>query len=306
MNRKMVIVALVAAMALTLSGLAWAHEGCDDCDGQCVEYPKRAHMPMLTAEQREEVKARAAELNEQGASPEEVRAAIAKMLKEWGIQPMVGQSGQQAGPRWGQQAAPPRWGQQGMGIMQQGRQQAAPPRWGQQAGPPGWGRQAPPPYWGWGQPAPPPYWGQQPGPRGWGQPGPPPYSGWGQQVAPPRWGQPGPPPQWGQPGPPPYSGWGQQAAPPYWGQQGPPPQWGQQQRGWRGQQGRYGLQAQRPGWQMMMPRMVPAVRRFVRPSEICLRAGISSCHSVPPKTRSAVEVYAVAVPVRVFTNWLRR
>jgi len=68
MNRKIVIVALVAAMALTLTGLAWADQGCADCDGQCVDYPKRAHMPLLTAEQREEVKARAADLDEQGAS----------------------------------------------------------------------------------------------------------------------------------------------------------------------------------------------------------------------------------------------
>ena len=149
MNRKIVTVALVAALALTLTGLAWTHEGCDDCDGECVDYPKRAHMPMLTAEQRDEVIARAAELDEQGASPEEVRAAIAEMLKEWGIQPGAGQGGQQA--------APPRWGQQGMGMMQQGQrgmgmmhqgQQAAPPRWGQQGPPPQWGQQAQPPQWG--------------------------------------------------------------------------------------------------------------------------------------------------------------
>jgi len=163
MNRKVVIVALAAAMALTLGGLAWADQGCADCDGQCVDYPKRAHMPMLTAEQRDEVKARAAELDEQGASPEQVRAAIAEMLKEWGIQPRVGQSGQQAAPlRWGQRGmgmmqqgqrgmGMMQQGQRGMGMMQQGGQQAAPPRWGQQAAPPRWGQQAGPP--GWGQQA---------------------------------------------------------------------------------------------------------------------------------------------------------
>ncbi len=131
MNRKVVIVALVGAMVLTVTGLAWADQGYADCEGQCVGYPKRAHMPMLTAEQREEVKAKAAELHEQGASPEEVRAAIAEMLKEWDIQPGAGQGGQQAGaPRWGQQAGAPRWGQQ-----------AEAPRWGQQGPPPQWGQQ---------------------------------------------------------------------------------------------------------------------------------------------------------------------
>jgi len=269
MNRKIMTVVLVAALALTLTGLTWADQGCADCDGQCVDYPKRAHMPMLTAEQRDEVKARAAELDEQGASPEEVRAAIAEMLKEWGIQAGVGQRGQQAAPpRWGQQGmgmmhqgqrgmgmmqqgiGMMHQGQRGMGMMQQWGQQAGPPRWGQPAAPPGWGQQAPPPRWG--QQAGPPGWGQQGPPPQWGQPAPPPYWGWGQQAGPPRWGQQAPPPRWGQ-----------QAGPPGWGQQGPPPQWGQQQQAWRGQQGGYGQQAQRPGWQMIMQRLTPEQREEV-------------------------------------------
>jgi len=173
MNRKVVIVALVAAMALTLTGLAWAHEGCADCDGQCVDYPKRAHMPMLTAEQREEVKARAAELDEQGASPEEVRAAIAEMLEEWGVKrPQLDRATLGRMAMW-QQLTPGQreqlkdkvtamkedgasgeeirkvvgnmlkeWGIK-PGVGQYG-QQAAPPRWGQQAQTPRWGQQAAP------------------------------------------------------------------------------------------------------------------------------------------------------------------
>jgi len=188
MNRKIMIVALVVAMALTLSGLAWAHEGCDDCDGECVDYPKRAHMPMLTAEQRDEVKARAAELDEQGASPEEVRAAIAEMLKEWGIQPRVGQSGQQAGPRWGQQAAPPRWGQQG-----------------------------------------------------------------------------------------------------------PPPQWGQQQT-WRGQQGGYGQQVQRPGWQMIMQRLTADQREQVKTKITELREDGASAQEIREALEDMLEGWDIQLP----------
>ncbi len=213
MNRKVVIVALVATMALTLTGLAWADEGSAKPEGQRAGYLKQGIMQQLTPEQREEL-----------------RSTIAEMLEGWGIEaPPLG-----AGPLWGQQAASPRWGQRGMGMMQQGQrgmgmmqqrwQQAAPPYWGQQAVPPRWGQQGPPPHWG--QQAAPPYWGQQAGPPGWGQPAPPPYWGW-------------------------------------W-QQGPPPQWGQQQQGWRGQQGGYGQQAQRPGWQMIMQRLTPEQREQVK------------------------------------------
>jgi len=280
MNRKIVTVALVAAMALTLTGLAWADQGCADCDGQCVEYPKRAHMPMLTAEQREEVKARAAELDEQGASPEEVRAAIAEMLKEWGIQPRVGQRGQQVvpprwgqqamPPRWGQQAAPPRWGQQGMGMMQQGHRGM------------GMLRQ-------WGQPGMPPHWGQQAEPPRWGQQAVPPYWGWGQQAGPPRWGQKAGPPRWGQQAMPPY--WG-------WGQQGPPPQWGQQQRGWRGQQGRYGRQVQHPRWQMIMQRLTPDQREQVKTKVTELREQDATPQEIREAVRDLLKGWDIQLPPR--------
>jgi len=320
MNRKMVIVALVAAMALTLTGLVWADQGCADCDGQCVDYPKRAHMPMLTAEQREEVKARAAELDEQGASPEEVRAAIAEMLKEWGverprldraalgrmammrqlnaeqreqlkekvagmkeagasgeeirktvtdmlkkwgIQPGVGQRGQQVAPRWGQQAGPPGW-----------RQPVAPPRWGQQAAPPRWGQPAPP--LGWGQQAPPPRWGQPAAPPGWGQQAPPPR--WGQQAGPPRWGQQASPPQWG------------------WGQQGPPPQWGQQQQGWRGQQGGYGQQVQHPWMRMLMQRLTLDQREQVKTKITELREQDASAQEIREAVRDMLAGWGIQLP----------
>jgi len=299
MNRKIVIVALVAALALTLSGLAWAHEGCDDCDGECVDYPKRAHMPMLTAEQSDEVKARAAELDEQGASPEEVRTAIAEMLKEWGIQAGAGQRGQQA--------APPRWGQQGMDMMQQGH-----PGMGMmQQGHPGmgmmqqWGQQGPPPQWG--QQAAPSRWGQQAGPPGWGQQAAP--SRWGQQAGPPRWGQQGPPPQWGQQAGPPGWGqqagplrWGQQAGPPGWGQQGPPPQWGQQQQGWRGQQGYYGQQIQHPGWQMMMQRLTPDQREQVKTKITELRENDASAQEIREAIGDMLEDWGIQLSQRPAQN----
>jgi len=175
MSRKIVIVALVAAMVLTLTGLAWADDGDANPEGQRAGYLQQGIMQQLTPEQREEL-----------------HSTIAEMLKGWGIKA----SPLGAGPLWGQQAGPSRWGQSG--LAPHWGQQAGPPRWGQQAGPPRWGQQAGPPHWGqqagppgWGQPAPPPYWGwgQQAGPPHWGQPAPPPYWGWGQQAAPPRWGQ---------------------------------------------------------------------------------------------------------------------
>jgi len=284
MNRKMVIVALVAAMALTLSGLVWADQGCDDCDGQCVEYPKRAHMPMLTAEQREEVKARAAELNEQGASPEEVRAVIAEMLKEWGIQPMVGQSGQQAGPRWGQQAAPPRWGQRaqtprwgqrGMGMMQQGQRRMGMMQPGQrgmgmmQQGLGMMQRGLGMMQRGMGM--------MQPGQRGMDM-----MQQWGQQGPPPQWGQQGPPPQWGQPAPPPY--------------------WGQQQQAWRGQPGRYGQQVQPPRWQMILQRLTADQREQVKTKITELREDGASGQEIREAVGDMLEGWDIQLPQRPAQN----
>ncbi len=330
MKTKVLLVTMVTVVAMVASIGAWAHEeGSDSCEGEGSTYAKHARMPMLTPEQREEVKAKVAEMEEAGARPEEVREAVADMLKAWGIErPQRGANTgdrvgilQQLTPEqreqlqgktaelreqgatpqeireavgdllqgWGiqpgagqggQQAAPPRWGQRGMGMMQQGQrgmgmmqqrgQQAAPSRWGQQGPAPQWGQQAAPHRWG--QQAPPSQWGQQVAPSRWGQRG----MGMmqqqrGQQAAPHRWGQQAPPPYWGQQAAPPHWGqqagpprWGQPASPPQWGQQGPPPQWGQQQQAWRGQQGRYGQQAQRSGWQMMMQRLTPEQREEVR------------------------------------------
>ena len=125
MNRKIMTVALVAAMVLTLTGLVWADQGAAKPNGQRVGYLQQGVFQQLTPDQREELRDRVKALREEGATSQEIREAVAKMLKEWGVKPRVGQSGPQAGPRWGQQAAPPRWGQQ-----------AGPPRWGQQAAPP--------------------------------------------------------------------------------------------------------------------------------------------------------------------------
>ncbi len=125
MKTKVLLVTMVAIVAMVASVGAWAHEeGSDSCQGEGSTYAKHARMPMLTSEQREEVKAKVAEMHEQSATREEVREAVGDMLKGWGIEaprrgvgPRSGQPGQP--PRWGQQGPAPQWGQRGMGIMQQ-------------------------------------------------------------------------------------------------------------------------------------------------------------------------------------------
>ena len=254
MSRKIVIVALVAAMVLTLSGLAWADEGDAKPEGQHAGYLKQGIMQQLTPEQREELKVRIGELREEDATPQEIRTAVGEMFKEWGVQPRQ---------LWGAAVArvgmlrqlSPEQREQIQNEIQTLREEEASPQEIQEAV--GnmlkeWGIQP-----GVGQPGQRGMGMMQPGQRGMGM-----MQQRGQQGPPPQWGQQGPPPQWGQPGPPPQ--WGQQGPPPQWGQQGPPPQWGQQQQGWRGQQGGYGQQAQRPGWQMMMQRLTPEQREEVR------------------------------------------
>ncbi len=86
MSRKIVIVALVAAMALMLSGLAWVDEGSAKPEGQRADYLKQGIMQQLTPEQREQLKDMIAELKEDGASKEEIREAVVEQLKEWGVE----------------------------------------------------------------------------------------------------------------------------------------------------------------------------------------------------------------------------
>ena len=226
MKTKLLLVTMVTVVAMVASTGIWAHEeGSDSCQGEGPTYAKHARMPMLTPEQREQVKAKIAEMEEAGASREEVREAVADMLRAWGIERP--QRGAGRGDRAGiLQQLTPEQREQLQGKTAELREQGASMEQVREAVGDmlqGWGIEAPRRDVGprWGQPGQPPQWGQQAGPPRWGQ-----------QVAPPQWGHPGQPPQWGQQGPPPQ--WGQQGPPPQWGQQGPAPQWGQ--RGF-GQQG---------------------------------------------------------------------
>ncbi len=269
MKTKLLLVTMVTVVAMVASIGVWAGEGnTDSSQGEGPTYAKHARMSMLTPEQHEQVKAKIAEMKEAGASREEVREAVADLLKGWGIErPRVDVSTeyrvgilQQLTPEQREQlqgktaelreqGASMEQIREAVGDMLQGWGIEAPgvgvgPRWGQPDQPPRWGQQAPAPQWGqqagppqWGQPGLAPHWGQQgQGPR-WGQQGPPPQ--WGHPGPPPQWGQQGPAPQWGQQsyGP----GWGQPGQPPRWGQQGPPPQWGHP-----GQPPRWGQQGPAP------------------------------------------------------------
>ena len=280
MKTKLLLVTMVTVVAMVASIGVWAGEGnTDSSQGEGPTYAKHARMSMLTPEQHEQVKAKIAEMKEAGASREEVREAVADLLKGWGIErPRVDVSTeyrvgilQQLTPEQREQlqgktaelreqGASMEQIREAVGDMLQGwgidapgvavgprsGQPGQPPRWGQQGPPPQWGQQAPAPQGGqpgmaphWGQQGHRPRWGQEGHRPRWGQQGPAPQ--WGQQAGPPQWGQPGMAPHWGQQGHGPR--WGQQGPPPQWGHPGPPPQWGQQ-----GPAPQWGQQSYGPGW----------------------------------------------------------
>ncbi len=102
MRGKRLWVVAAAMLCVGLITVVWAQDPTTP-----RQHLRQGDRPQLTAEQREQVKSTIAEMKEEGASREEIGAAVGEMLKEWGIEaPPPGrmQQNAQAGLRWlGQQ-----------------------------------------------------------------------------------------------------------------------------------------------------------------------------------------------------------
>ena len=88
MMLKWVLVGVVAVVATVVVGaVVWSgDEGGKPGHGEGMHMAKRACKAELTAEQRETLKATIAELKEDGASKQEIHAALAELFRKWGIE----------------------------------------------------------------------------------------------------------------------------------------------------------------------------------------------------------------------------
>jgi len=99
MKVKWLLLSITVVLTVGLSTAVWAH--CDETPvplriGQgygARQGDSQGWMAQLSEEQREQLKTEVGEMREQGASPEEVRDAVGKMLKGWGVEPARGGQG---------------------------------------------------------------------------------------------------------------------------------------------------------------------------------------------------------------------
>ncbi len=117
MARRSLTVGLTLALTLGLSVLLWAENAGGPPPGgpacQAGAAKPAGWMQGLTDEQRAQVVAKLQELKEAGKTPQEIHAAIAEMLKGWGIEPPAGRGpgaghgeGKGQGPGWLAQLTP--------------------------------------------------------------------------------------------------------------------------------------------------------------------------------------------------------
>ncbi len=146
MKVKWLLLSITVLLTVGLSTAVWAH--CDETPlplrlGQgygARQGGSQGWMAQLSEEQREQIKTEVGEMREQGASPQEVRDAVGKMLKGWGVEParegqgggMRGDGPMMEGRGGGMGGYGPMMGGRGAGMRGYG-----PQMWGYGASP-GW------------------------------------------------------------------------------------------------------------------------------------------------------------------------
>ncbi len=91
MKVKWSLISITVVLTVGLSTAVWAH--CDETPvplrlGQgygARQGDSQGWMAQLSEEQREQIKTEIGEMRQQAASPQEVRDAVRKMLKDWGV-----------------------------------------------------------------------------------------------------------------------------------------------------------------------------------------------------------------------------